>query len=522
MNTTTVGAVTNTMVHMNLSSEELTKKAVERGEGEISAMGAITLKTGQYTGRSPKDRFIVDSASVHDVIDWGTDNQPISADNFKKLHDKITHSLSGQDEIFVFDGFAGADPSSRLAVRVITNTAVRSLFIRNLLRRPTAAELENFSPDVTIYADTTCTADPATDGTNSDSFVVLDIDSKTVLIGRTEYCGEIKKSVFSLMNFLLPNQGIFPMHCSANQGADGDTAVFFGLSGTGKTTLSSDPNRQLIGDDEHGWGPDGVFNIEGGSYAKCIDLNPEYEPLIYNAIKAGAVVENVVMDPETKEYDFRDGSLTQNTRVGFPLEFIPGHVPSGRGGHPQTVIFLTADAFGVLPPVSKLNNENAMYHFMSGYTSKLAGTERGVTEPQATFSAFFGAPFMPHKPMVYADLLKKYVEQYNASVYLINTGWSGGAYGTGNRISIKDTRAIVTAALTGDLETVEYRHDDIFNVDVPVSCPGVDASILNPRDTWADGSAYDEQAKKLVAMFQKNFEQFTDIPEAVKQAGPQA
>lgn len=508
-------------IYRNLSPEELTEMAVERREGEISAMGALTIYTGEYTGRSPQDKFIVDDAAVHDDIDWGKVNQPISEENYEKLYKKMVDSLSSKKEVFVFDGFAGADKGCRLAVRVITNTASRSLFIRNLLIRPNKDELTNFNPDLVIMADTSCEANPATDGTKSNAFAVLNMDKKVILLGRTEYCGEIKKAVFSLLNYTLPKQGVFPMHCSSNLGSKGDTALFFGLSGTGKTTLSTDESRQLIGDDEHGWNEHGIFNFEGGSYAKCINLNPEFEPLIYKSIKAGAVVENVVMDPISKEYDFKDDSLTENTRVGFPLTFIPGAKADGLGGHPKTVIFLTADAFGVLPPVARLGTEEAVYHFMSGYTSKLAGTERGISEPEATFSAFFGAPFMPHKPHVYGNLLRKYMTTYGSAVYLINTGWSGGAYGTGKRISIKDTRAIVAAALNGDLRNVEYRHDDVFNLDVPVACPGVDASMLIPRETWADKAAYDVQAEKLAEMFRKNFEKFEGIAENVRRAGPE-
>lgn len=509
-------------IYRNLPPEILTKMAVERGEGVISAMGALTIETGEYTGRSPQDKFIVDTPEVHSDVDWGNVNQPISEENFSRLEEKMKKSLSEKKELFVFDGFAGADKECRLPVRVITNTASRSLFIRNLLIRPADAELASFNPELVIMADTTCESDPDTDGTNSKAFAVLNFTKKVILLGRTEYCGEIKKSVFSFLNYTLPKKGIFPMHCSANMGNDGDTALFFGLSGTGKTTLSTDESRQLIGDDEHGWSERGIFNFEGGSYAKCINLNPEFEPLIYNSIKEGAVVENVVMNPATKEYDFTDESLTENTRVGFPLYFIPGAREDGIGGHPKTVIFLTADAFGVLPPVSKLDVNAAVYHFMSGYTSKLAGTERGITEPQATFSAFFGAPFMPHKAHVYGDLLKKYISTYGSSVFLINTGWSGGAYGVGKRISIKDTRAIVNAALNGELNNAEYRRDEIFNLEVPVSCPGVEAKVLVPRETWDDKTAYDEQAKKLAEMFNKNFAKFAKIDEAVKMAGPKA
>lgn len=509
---------TKAVIHRNFSAEELTRRAVERGEGEISAMGALTIYTGIYNGRSPQDKFIVKDDLTAEEVDWGPVNQPMSEANYRHLRAKIQTGLAAKKELFVFDGFAGAD--ERLSVRVITDTASRSLFIRNLLRRPTPQELANFKPDLLIMADTACVADPAVDGTNSEAFAVLNFSEQVILIGRTGYCGEIKKAVFSLLNFTLPRRGVFPMHCSANRGPNGDTALFFGLSGTGKTTLSTDPGRQLIGDDEHGWNAKGIFNFEGGIYAKCIDLNPEFEPLIYNSIHAGAVVENVVMDPVTKKYDFHDDTHTENTRVGFPLDFIPGAKEDGLGDHPRTVVFLTADAFGVLPPVAKLTVDQAIYHFLSGYTSKLAGTERGITEPQATFSAFFGAPFMPHRAEVYGDLLKKCLMAHGSSVYLINTGWSGGPYGKGKRISIKDTRSIVTAALNGELDLVEYRHDAIFNLEVPVTCPGVEAVVLEPRSTWADKDAYDLQAAKLATMFTKNFTKFGGVPESVKKAGP--
>lgn len=514
------GISETTTLHRNLSPDDLMARSVEKGEGVISAKGALTLVTAPYTGRSPNDRFLVEDDITRDEADWGKVNVKMSPEHFEGLRKKITTSLDSKEELFVFDGFVGANESCRLPVRIVTNRAAGAMFIQNMLRRPTAEELENFEPEFLMYADTTCAADPAADGTNSEAFVTINMSEKMILIGTTKYCGEMKKAFFSVMNYLLPKKDIFPMHCSANTDDSGNTALFFGLSGTGKTTLSADLSRQLIGDDEHGWSSEGVFNFEGGCYAKCINLKEENEPQIYRAIRKGSIVENAVMDEETKEYDFEDTSITQNSRVSYPIEFIDNHVPSGAGSHPKTVIFLTADAFGVLPPVAKLTAENAMYHFISGYTSKLAGTERGVTEPQATFSAFFGAPFMPLKPMVYANLLKKYTEEYACNVFLINTGWTGGSYGTGERISLKDTRAIVTAAINGDLNDVEYRHDDVFNLDVPVSCPDVEASILDPKSTWTDGAAYDEQAAKLATMFHENFQQFDGIEDAVKQAGP--
>ncbi|PIS42425.1 MAG: phosphoenolpyruvate carboxykinase (ATP) [Candidatus Kerfeldbacteria bacterium CG08_land_8_20_14_0_20_40_16] len=508
-------------VYWNLGVTELTNKAVERGEGEISKVGALTVTTGKYTGRSPQDRFIVDELSVHNQINWGKINIPLAIKDFDKLYRKITKHLSSAEELFVFNGLVGADPKHSLKVTIVNEFASQNLAIRQLLRKPKADQLKNHNPDFTILVAPNCHADPKIHHVNSEVFVVISFEKKVVLIGATKYIGEIKKSIFSIMNYLLPGQGVFPMHCSANMGKKGDTALFFGLSGTGKTSLSADPERKLIGDDEHGWSPDGVFNFEGGCYAKCINLSKEHEPQIYNAIKYGAVAENIILNPKTKEYDFNNSSLTENTRATFPIEFIPDAELTGVGSHPKTIIFLTADAFGVIPPIAKLTYEQAMYHFMSGYTSKLAGTERGIIEPKATFSSFFGEPFMPRKPMVYSNLLKNYIKKYGADVFLINTGWSGGPYVIGQRIPIKLTRIMVKNALNRNLDQVEYKRHPIFNLMMPVSCPDIPSEILDPINTWDDKKKYLKQAKMLSGLFKKNFEKFKEVPDAVRSAGPQ-
>jgi len=510
----------NGRVHRNLDADELIQKAVDRGEGEISKVGALTVQTGQYTGRSPDDRFIVNEPSVYDEINWSKNNLSITPEQFDTLHAHIKNYMSKLEELFIFDGMVGADPKHSLEVCVVNELASQNLLIRQMLRRPTARELKNHEPGFTVLVAPGCKADPKEHGVNSEAFIVISFEKKLVLIGASLYGGEIKKSLFTVMNFLLPEAGILPMHCSANIGRDGNSALFFGLSGTGKTTLSADQNRKLIGDDEHGWSHDGIFNFEGGCYAKCINLKREHEPQIYDAIKHGAVVENVVMDPVTKEYDFSDTSLTENTRAAYPLEHIPDAEVSGIGGHPVAIIFLTADAFGVMPPIAKLSYEQAMYHFMSGYTSKLAGTERGITEPKAAFSAFFGEPFMPGKPMVYSELLRKYVKKYKTNVFLINTGWSGGPYGVGERMAIKLTRAMVTAALEGKLDKVKYEEHPVFNLMMPTECPDVPSEVLNPINTWEDKGAYQKQAEMLAQLFKKNFKKFIEAPEEVKSAGP--
>ncbi len=478
-----LGIIAPKAVYRNLTPAELTARAVARGEGSLSDTGALVVTTGKYTGRSPNDRFVVDTPSIHDDIDWGKVNVPISPERFEQIYGKMMAYLQGR-EIFIFDGFAGADEQYHLPVRVVNELASQNMFIHQLLVRPTEEQLRDFVPGFTIIAAPGFKCIPERDGVNSEAAILVNFDKKMVLIAGSQYAGEIKKSIFSVMNYVLPKQGLFTMHCSANIGKDGDSALFFGLSGTGKTTLSADPNRKLIGDDEHAWSDKGIFNIEGGCYAKCINLSRENEPQIWNAIKFGALVENVVMDPETRTLDFDDGSLTENTRVGYPVTYIPDCVIPGVGGHPKTVVFLTADAFGVLPPISKLDKNQAMYHFVSGYTSKLAGTERGITEPVTTFSTCFGAPFLPLDPSVYAEMLGRNIDKHNVNVYLVNTGWCGHKAGDGKRMSLKYTRAMVTAALNGDLEKVAYETDPYFNVSVPTSCPGVPDEVLSPRKMW--------------------------------------
>ena len=516
-----LGIIAPKAVYRNLTPAELTERAVARGEGSLSDTGALVVTTGKYTGRSPNDRFVVDTPSIHDDIDWGKVNVPISPERFEQIYGKMMAYLQGR-EIFIFDGFAGADEQYHLPVRVVNELASQNMFIHQLLVRPTEEQLRDFVPGFTIIAAPGFKCIPERDGVNSEAAILVNFDKKMVLIAGSQYAGEIKKSIFSVMNYVLPKQGLFTMHCSANIGKDGDSALFFGLSGTGKTTLSADPNRKLIGDDEHAWSDKGIFNIEGGCYAKCINLSRENEPQIWNAIKFGALVENVVMDPETRTLDFDDGSLTENTRVGYPVTYIPDCVIPGVGGHPKTVVFLTADAFGVLPPISKLDKNQAMYHFVSGYTSKLAGTERGITEPVTTFSTCFGAPFLPLDPSVYAEMLGRNIDKHNVNVYLVNTGWCGHKAGDGKRMSLKYTRAMVTAALNGDLEKVAYETDPYFNVSVPTSCPGVPDEVLSPRKMWKDEAEYERTAKDLAARFVKNFQKYTHMPKNIVDAGPKA
>ncbi len=516
-----LGIIAPKAVYRNLSVPALVEKALQANEGTLSETGALVVNTGKYTGRSPDDKFVVDYPSIHDEIAWGKVNVPMAPETFEKIYNKMTAYLQGRD-IYIFDGFAGADPKYTQRFRIVNELASQNLFIHQLLIRPEKEQLENFEPDFTIIAAPGFKCIPEIDGTNSEAAIIVSFEKRVVIIAGSQYSGEIKKSVFSVMNYLLPKNGVFPMHCSANIGSQGDTALFFGLSGTGKTTLSADPERMLIGDDEHGWSDNGVFNFEGGCYAKCINLSKENEPQIWNAIKFGALVENVVMDPDSRVFDFNDGSLTENTRVGYPVEFIPNAAIPGVGGQPKTVVFLTADAFGVLPPIAKLDKDMAMFHFVSGYTSKLAGTERGITEPQATFSTCFGAPFLPLDPSVYAEMLGEKVAKSDAKVYLINTGWSGGSYGVGKRMSLKYTRAMVTAALTGALDDVKFELDPIFNVYVPTECPNVPAEILNPKNTWADKAEYDKTAKMLAARFTENFKKYTHMPENIVKAGPKA
>ncbi len=507
--------------YRNLAPAQLVEAALRRGEGTLSDTGALVVKTGKYTGRSPDDKFIVDTPAVHDEIAWGKINVPIEKAKFDAIKAKILAYLQNK-EIFVFDGFAGADPKYTKRFRIINELASQNLFIHQLLIRPTEEQLDAYVPDYTIYAAPGFKCIPEVDGVHSEAAIIIDYEAHEVIICGSGYAGEIKKSVFSVMNYVLPKEGILSMHCSANIGDNGDSAVFFGLSGTGKTTLSADPNRKLIGDDEHGWSNDGVFNIEGGCYAKCINLEKEHEPEIYGAIKFGALMENVIVD-ETGKPDFFDGSLTENTRVGYPIDYIPNAAIPGVGGQPKTVVFLTADAFGVIPPISKLDNDSAMYHFVSGYTSKLAGTERGITEPVTTFSTLFGAPFFPLNASVYAQMLGEKLKETGANVFLVNTGWCGGAAGTVPRMKLKYTRAMVTAALAGELNDVEYELDPIFNLNIPKSCPNVPAEILNPRNVWTDKAKYEESAKTLAKKFQENFaKKYPDMPANITNAGPKA
>ena len=507
-------------VYRNLSVEKLVEIATQKNEGILTSSGSLSVKTGKYTGRSPQDRYIIYDDETHETIDWGSVNRQFPSEKFNQLFEKMKKHAGGQ-ELYVFDGFIGASKESRLPIRVINDHAWQSLFCRQLFVRPSSTELESHEPEFTIVCLNDFDAIPELDGTRTNAFIMINLSKRIVLIGATNYAGEMKKAMFSIMNYLMPSRGVFPMHCSANIGKDGDTALFFGLSGTGKTSLSADSDRMLIGDDEHGWSNKDIFNFEGGCYAKCINLNEEEEPQIWNAIRSGTVLENVIVDKDTQKPNFEDGSLTENTRAAYPLDYIPGAVIPSVGGHPKVIIFLTADALGVLPPVSKLTKEGAMFHFMSGYTSKLAGTERGIKEPKATFSECFGSPFMPRPASVYAKMLGEKISQHNTVVYLINTGWSGGAYGVGKRISIKYSRAMVTAALAGSFDIVKFRHDDVFNLDVPLECPGVPSDVLDPKNTWVDKDSYDLSAKKLAEMFVDNFTKFDNVPDDIRTAGPQ-
>lgn len=503
----------------NLRPPALVAESLRRGEATLSDKGALVAVTKPRTGRSPKDKFVVRDPESEKNVHWGDVNVAMDAAKFDRLQAKVSEHLAGRD-LFVQDLYAGADPANRLKVRFVNEFAWHNLFVRQLFVRPKAEETSDFTPDFTVIGAPTCAANPAADGTNSDAFIVINFAKKLVLVSGTRYAGELKKSIFTIMNYLLPLKGIMSMHCSANIGQGGDVALFFGLSGTGKTTLSADPNRALIGDDEHGWSDTGVFNFEGGCYAKCINLSEKYEPQIYRAVRFGSVLENVVLDPITGAPKYEDSSLTENTRCAYPLHFIDNAVEPSVGGHPKNIVFLTCDAFGVLPPVSRLTPEQAMYHFLSGYTAKVAGTEAGVTEPQATFSTCFGAPFMVLDPSVYADLLGKKIAKHNARVWLINTGWTGGPYGVGSRFSLPYTRAIITAALSGALNEVPYENHPVFGVAMPKSCPGVPAEVLNPRGTWQDGAAYDAKARDLAGRFAKNFTKFASASEAIKAAGP--
>ncbi|MBR6692647.1 MAG: phosphoenolpyruvate carboxykinase (ATP) [Clostridia bacterium] len=517
-----LGIIAPKAVYRNLTPAELTEHALRRGEGKLSKTGALVVTTGKYTGRSPKDKFIVDTPAVHDEIAWGKVNVPISKEKFDAIKGKVAAYLQGR-EVFIFDGFAGADKTYTQKFRIINELASQNMFIHQLLIRPTKDELEAYGdPDYTILCAPGFKCVPEIDGVNSEAAIMIDYEEKLIVIAGSQYAGEIKKSVFSTMNYVMTKMNVLPMHCSANMDPEtNETAVFFGLSGTGKTTLSADPTRKLIGDDEHGWSPDGVFNFEGGCYAKCINLSAENEPDIYNAIKFGSLVENVVMDDNTREFDFYDDSLTENTRVGYPVDYINNSQIPGVGGIPKVVIFLTADAYGVLPPISRLDKNAAMYHFVTGFTSKLAGTERGITEPQPTFSTLFGEPFMPMDPSVYANMLGEKLDKYGTKVYLVNTGWAGGSAADGaKRMKLSYTRAMVSAALN-DSFNCEFKHHDVFNVDYPVSCPGVPDEKLDARGMWEDKAAYDAQANKLAQMFVDNFtKKYPNMPKNIVEAGP--
>ena len=510
-----LGILNPKAVYRNLEPAQLVEHALRRGEGQLSNTGALCVRTGKYTGRSPNDKFIVDSEGVHDDIAWGKINVPTTQAVFDALYEKMVAYLQNR-EIFVFDGFAGADSRHTKAFRIVNELASQNLFIHQLLLRPTAEQLADYKADFTIICVPGFKCDPQRDHTHSEAAIMIDYEKKLVLIAGSQYAGEIKKSVFSVMNYLMPKEGVFPMHCSANIGKDGDSAIFFGLSGTGKTTLSADPNRKLIGDDEHGWADESVFNFEGGCYAKCIDLTEESEPEIYRAIRFGALVENVIVDPETRRPDYADSSLTENTRVGYPVDYIPNAAIPGVCATPKTVIFLTADAYGVLPPISRLDEKQAMYYFVSGFTSKLAGTERGITSPVPTFSTCFGAPFMPLDPSVYAKMLAEKVAKSGAKVYLVNTGWNG----TGKRMKLSYTRAMVTAALNGELEKAEFVTDPYFGVAVPPSCPNVPEELMIPANTWKDKAAYEAKAKELARSFVENFKKYNKMPADVVAAGP--
>ena len=508
-------------VHWNLIAPELFQAAARRSEGEFADMGPFVANTTPHTGRSPNDKFVVKDGSTETDVDWGKVNQSLPEDKYELLLADVRRYLNEARELFVEDLYCGADPAYKLSVRYVSPNAWHMAFVRNMFIRPELSDLPTFDPNFTVLHAPEFQATPLRHGTRSGTFIVLNIAARTILIGGTRYAGELKKSMFTVMNYLLPKQGVLSMHCSANVGKDGDTALFFGLSGTGKTTLSADPERGLIGDDEHGWSKEGIFNFEGGCYAKVINLSPENEPDIYATTQMfGTVLENVVLDPATKKVKFADQSITENTRASYPLHYIRNHVSGGRAGHPKNVVFLTADAFGVLPPIAKLTPEQAMYYFLSGYTAKVAGTERGVTEPQATFSACFGAVFLVWHPTKYASMLGKLLDQHKSSVWLINTGWSGGAYGTGKRMKLAFTRAMINAALAGDLDDAKTETDPVFGLTIPTEVKDVPSDVLNPRRTWTDGAAYDAQAKKLSEMFRRNFEKFGDVDSAVKNAGP--
>ncbi len=522
-------SVTAANILANLTPASLVEKTILLNQGHLASTGALVVKTGKFTGRSPKDRFIVKDDKTSTLVDWGAVNIPISPEHYEKLFHKVRTYMDEREECFSRDVFACANPNYRLGIRTYTEYPWQSLFVYNMFLRPTSKELSNFKPDWTVYAFPGLMADPAEDGTRQENFAVINFTEKTILIGGTAYTGEIKKGIFSVLNFLLPSESqVLPMHCSANVGTAGDTALFFGLSGTGKTTLSNDPERRLIGDDEHGWSRESIFNFEGGCYAKTINLSETKEPQIFQAIKFGALLENVTFEPGTNTANYEDESITENTRVSYPIYHIENILYHSRGDLPENIFFLTCDAFGVLPPISRLTVEQAMYHFLSGYTAKIAGTEEGVTEPEATFSTCFGAPFLPLHPTEYARLLGEKLKKGNRSgdgsinVWLVNTGWTGGPYGSGSRIDLTYTRSMVKAALTGKLDHVEYQEMDLFGLSIPRRCPDVPNAMLYPRDTWRNEEEYDKVALDLAKRFIRNFEKFADhAGEEIVAAGPQ-
>ncbi len=505
------GIAESATIKANLSLDELIQESLEKNLAELSDKGALCIRTGEFTGRSPDDKFTVDNEITHNRVDWNKFNQAFKPEAFERLWKKVCNYLNHCESIYVQDSFACAHPAYRIGVRTIAEIPWSAQFASNMFIRPEKSELENFSPDWTIYCAPGFKANPTEDETRQHNFSVIDFSSKRILIGGSAYTGEIKKSIFTILNFILPvEHKVLPMHCSANVGKNGDTSIFFGLSGTGKTTLSADPNRFLIGDDEHGWSDEGVFNFEGGCYAKCIDLTEEKEPDIYNAIKKGAILENIVFYPETKKPDFSRKDITENTRVSYPLHHIANIQKPSIGNAPKNIFFLTCDAYGILPPISKLNVAQAMYHFISGYTAKVAGTEAGVTEPKATFSACFGAPFLPLHPTEYAVLLGERIERYKPNIWLVNTGWTGGAYGVGSRMKLPYTRAMLSAALNGELNQVEYETLGVFELQFPKTCSNVPDQILNPRNTWENKELYDQKAMDLAKLFIENFKKYRD------------
>ena len=522
-NLSTIGLDRVGDAYWNLEPAELVEHVIVNGEGVFADSGALAVDTGEFTGRSPKDKFCVNDPKTKDTVWWGDVNIAFDAAKFDALYEKMCAYLMNRD-IYVKDAYACADPDYRLNLRVVAEYPWSALFAGNMFLRPTASELEDFTPEWHVVCVPGFTADPAKDGTRQHNFAIINFTRKMIIIGGTGYTGEIKKGIFTVLNYVLPQErDVLSMHCSANIGQDGDTAVFFGLSGTGKTTLSADPDRRLIGDDEHGWSDRGVFNFEGGCYAKCIDLSAEKEPQIWDAIRFGALLENIVFHEGTTRVDFSDGTKTENTRVSYPIHHIDNIALPSMGGHPKNIFFLTCDAYGVLPPISRLTPGQAMYWFISGYTAKVAGTEAGVTEPKTVFSACFGAPFLPLHPAKYAAMLGEKMKQHNVHIWLVNTGWSGGAYGTGERMKLKFTRSMITAALRGELDDVEYKQHPVFGVSHPLSCPNVPAEILDPRNTWKDRTAYDQQAEKLAKAFNDNFNKYKEgASEEILAAAPRA